>query len=604
MTRRTRILYAALSAALALLLVLPVFPARAAIVTEGKCGDGLYWKYASNVLTITGEGDMYDFVQKSTQNLPNEAPWRMLDTSIARIVIGEGCTGVGEYAFYGFAPVAEIVFPVSSLKRIGKYAFCGCQNMRRVNIPDSVESVGEYSFARCTALTSATLGSSVVTVADNMFSDCAALKTVTLSENCREIKAFAFNGCKVLSEIDLSRVSRIESLAFQNCALTSVAFGKNVSVMQTNAFYGCSSLADVTFDETASPRSVSALFLNGTPYYAALPDGVYTMFGGTVLMNKGQYTGQSLDVPEGIKMIAEIAFDNSVNLSSVAFPSTLETIGAYAFRDCNKLLTVYIPVGVVNLDKNCLGKYTESMSYLSLDGFKLISKGIGAAALYADSEVFAYECDHEFETVISSYNCEEGLIRREVCKYCGACVARELLPPAEHTFEVTVVAPGCETEGYTYGKCSLCGLEETTGVTAPLGHEMSDEWSVVSLGDCTHRGSAAKLCVRCGIPMEELILEKLGHTPSAEPVVLTVPSDDGLFCGCSVVYCDVCREIIDVTWIPVDGNGPDKAVSALHAALSGESAAPPVGSADYFADGVLNIKDIAALGKIMDIEGR
>ena len=44
MTKRNRILYAALSAAIALLLLLPVFPARAAIATEGVCGDGLYFE--------------------------------------------------------------------------------------------------------------------------------------------------------------------------------------------------------------------------------------------------------------------------------------------------------------------------------------------------------------------------------------------------------------------------------------------------------------------------------------------------------------------------------------------------------------------------------
>ena len=107
-----------------------------------------------------------------------------------------------------------------------------------------------------------------------------------------------------------------------------------------------------------------------------------------------------------------------------------------------------------------------------------------------------------------------------------------------------------------------------------------------------------------GEHLEELILEKFGHRPS-EPVVLTVPSEDGAYCGCSVVRCEVCREVIEVTWIPAgDGAGPDKATSSLREALSGIKDAPPTESADYFADGTLDIKDVAALGRIMNTEGR
>ena len=605
MILHTRRIYAALSALLALLLILPVVPARAAIATEGTCGDGLYWKYSGNVLTISGKGDMYDFVQKSSQNLPNEPPWRMLDTSCARIVIEEGCTGVGEYAFYGFAPVAEIVFPESSLKRIGSFAFSGCLNLKKITIPDSVEAVGQSAFARCSSATSAYIGSSVETIDANTFLGCSSLSSVALSENCRNILAYAFSGCNALSEIDLSHIARIESLAFQNCALASVSFGKELSAVQTNAFNGCSALSEVSFDESASLRSFSALFLNGTPYYDSLPDGLYTMFGGTVLSNKGKYAGASLEVPDGVAVIADLAFDNSPILSSVAFPETLKTVGAYAFRDCPKLLSVYIPESVVNLDTNCLGKYTDGISYVSLDDFLLISKGVGAAALYAEKEVFRYECDHEFETVVSSSDCEAGFFRREVCRFCGACVSRESLPPAEHTFEETVVEPGCESGGYTVRKCTICGHTETAYPTDPVGHTPSDEWSVVSLGSCSERGVAAILCKRCGAHLEELILERLGHKAAAEPIVLTVPSEDGAYCGCSVVYCEVCREIIEVTWIPAeDGNGPDGAKKSLCTALSGEGLTPPVESADYFSDGILNLKDIAALGRLIDIEGR
>ena len=169
MIRPYRTAVKALCSFIAVLLALPVMPSRAAVATEGVCGDDLYWRYDKNVLTISGTGDMYDFVQKSSQNRPNEAPWRMLNTSVARVRIEEGVTGIGEYAFYNFAPLAEIEFPENSLKRIGKYAFSGCQYLRTVRFPDSLESVGTGAFSKCRALETADFGSSPASVAPNMF---------------------------------------------------------------------------------------------------------------------------------------------------------------------------------------------------------------------------------------------------------------------------------------------------------------------------------------------------------------------------------------------------------------------------------------------------
>lgn len=643
MARKKRTESAPLSFLLALLIlisVFPAFPARAAIATEGVCGDNLTWRFSSNVLTVTGEGDMYDFLQKSSHNLPGEAPWRMLDTSTARVVIGEGVTSVGDYAFYGFSPLSEISLP-STLTRIGKSSFGNCQNLRFVRFPDALGSAGEYSFANCTSLKYADFGASSADVAKSMFSDDSSLETVTLSPENKNILTYAFSNCRALLNISLVHAERIEPLAFQNCPLTSVAFGKDVKVLQTNAFYGCSSLCDVTFDEEASPRSVSALFLNGTPYYNALPDGVYTMFGGTVLTNKGAYGGESLEIGEGVKVIADVAFDKSPSLKTVSFPSTLETVGAHAFRDCGKLRSVTLPPSVVNLDTNCLGKYTTGISYANVEDFEIYSYGVGAACVYASNEGFYYECLHEFETVTEVADCEEGGTEREVCRFCGACVSKIATPPAPHTYVRTVVPPSCGADGYTLLKCSVCGKEEVTDVVPGGEHVMSDVWSVLDEGSCDRRGLAAKVCVICGEPMETLILEKMGHslsgdavvikeasctaggvagricaecgktveteiiparghTPAADAVALTVPSGDGTLHGCSIVYCEVCRAVLETVW--TDG-GPGGTASALSGALGGAGDVD-LACADYNADGAIGLKDVLALKKLLSIKGR
>ena len=85
--------------------------------TSGTCGPDLTWHLTDNgVLTISGKGKMYDYSSL------NGAPWH--DYDIKRIIIGDGIT------------------------RIGGYAFFNCSALTSVTIPNSVTTIGEYAFSR------------------------------------------------------------------------------------------------------------------------------------------------------------------------------------------------------------------------------------------------------------------------------------------------------------------------------------------------------------------------------------------------------------------------------------------------------------------------
>ena len=68
--------------------------------------------------------------------------------------------------FYGSA-LENIKFP-SVLKRIEKETFCGCRNLRSVEIPDGVEYIGEESFEAC-ALESVVFPASVEVIDKGAF---------------------------------------------------------------------------------------------------------------------------------------------------------------------------------------------------------------------------------------------------------------------------------------------------------------------------------------------------------------------------------------------------------------------------------------------------
>ncbi|MCM1505138.1 MAG: leucine-rich repeat protein [Muribaculum sp.] len=63
------------------------------------------------------------------------------------------------------------------------------------------------------------------------------------------------------------------------------------------------------------------------------------------------FEGQTLSIPEGIRVIGEGAFAGST-IETVVFPSTLDSIGPYAFAGCRLLREVSLPSDVKHVGRN------------------------------------------------------------------------------------------------------------------------------------------------------------------------------------------------------------------------------------------------------------
>ena len=105
---------------------------------SGTCGPNLRWHLTDNgVLTISGKGKMYDY------SVVNEAPWSKSD--IKRIIIGDGVTTIGVYAFAGCSSLTSVTIP-NSVTTIGEEAFLFCRYLTSVTIPNSVTEIGGDAF--------------------------------------------------------------------------------------------------------------------------------------------------------------------------------------------------------------------------------------------------------------------------------------------------------------------------------------------------------------------------------------------------------------------------------------------------------------------------
>ncbi|MGN1412342.1 MAG: leucine-rich repeat protein [Oscillospiraceae bacterium] len=143
------------------------------ILKSGKCGDNLTWTLDKDMtLTISGTGDMYDFVETipMTTILVSGSftgvektgcytvPWKDYRENIKSIIIEDGITSIGELSFLGCTNVTSIIIP-SSVTTIGENAFSSRDsydtyqnklmytNKRMLVIPPSVTSLPDKFYS-------------------------------------------------------------------------------------------------------------------------------------------------------------------------------------------------------------------------------------------------------------------------------------------------------------------------------------------------------------------------------------------------------------------------------------------------------------------------
>ena len=127
---------------------------------SGTCGANLQWKLTDEgVLTITGTGEMQDYSGSSQ-------PWASY--SVKQVIIGDGVTTIGVYAFSGCSSLTSVTIP-KSVTTMGYNAFYNCSSLTSVTIPNSVTEIGEVAFYYCDSLKSVTIGNHVTSIATDAF---------------------------------------------------------------------------------------------------------------------------------------------------------------------------------------------------------------------------------------------------------------------------------------------------------------------------------------------------------------------------------------------------------------------------------------------------
>ncbi|MDR0989523.1 MAG: leucine-rich repeat domain-containing protein [Prevotellaceae bacterium] len=188
-------------------------------VDSGVCGTNLTWTLTDDgVLTISGEGEMTDY------DYYDNTPWSKYLPEIKTILMKEGVT------------------------TIGSYAFKSCTGLSSVSISGSVTTIRTAAFFECIRLSFVAIPGSVTTIGMGAFYNCTSLSSITIPNNIRRIESDTFAKCSGLSSVIIpNSVATIGSSAFIECTgLSSVTISGNATIIGNYAFAGCEKLATVT----------------------------------------------------------------------------------------------------------------------------------------------------------------------------------------------------------------------------------------------------------------------------------------------------------------------------------------------------------------------
>jgi hypothetical protein len=140
--------------------------------------------------------------------------------------------------------ITSVVIP-EGVTKIGDYAFKECSNLTSVTLPQSLTSLGTGAFEK-TNITAVSLPAALTDIGIQVFLYCKNLKTVTIAEGITIIPMGMFSGCTALAAIALpASIERIYDSAFSSCsALTAVTLPETVEKFEFGweAFNGCSKL--------------------------------------------------------------------------------------------------------------------------------------------------------------------------------------------------------------------------------------------------------------------------------------------------------------------------------------------------------------------------
>ncbi len=278
------------------------------------------------------------------------------------------------------------------------------------------------------------------------------------------------------------------------------------------------------------------------PYICSVDGVVFTKDMKTLLRFPTNHTDTMYEIPDGVEVIGERAFDQGWNLTQIKIPDSVTTIENRAFSTCQELFRLYVGKGIKTIGDYAFGNCAKladvycSFPETKLDEISISTKGnanlLNAKFHFDDSD---HECEYVFSKVVPPTCLYDGYTLY-VCSICGSEYEDDYVPATEEHNIVVVgtTNPTCTEKGYTTYACTLCGGSYSSDFIPALGHNYEETGTPPGTSECV----MTYLCSVCGYSYTSN-----GHTKVVTPAKVPTMTEAGTTrdercSNCGLVYVE------------------------------------------------------------------
>lgn len=330
------------------------------------------------------------------------------------IEIPEGVTEIAAYSL-SYKNLNNIKIP-STIKSIGAHAFNEAWEVTHMDsngyvvyngillsadnaqgeviIPDSINCIGDFAFSDNYNITSVAIHSKVKRIGKYSFSGCKNLKKASIEEGIEVIGKNAFAECFKLKNAKIpSTVKELGVQAFEPSSATQdTNSGTSEGLVISNGVLlsGKDAKGDVVIPDGVTKIAERAFYNNQNITSVKIPKTVTEMgwiaFAGSSI--------KSVEIPGSVKSVGNTAFEHCTSLEEVEIGEGVQTIGHAAFSQCGRIKKINLPSSVTKIESSAF------MGCESLETFNY-----GENIVVADGAFFGTKFDG---VIVSRGNVSEG----------------------------------------------------------------------------------------------------------------------------------------------------------------------------------------------------
>lgn len=213
-----------------------------------------------------------------------------------------------------------------------------------------VTRIEEYSFSFFDKFESIFIPNTIIYIDEKAFSSCDGFSNIIVDENNEYYKSldgnlYSKDGKKLIryapgkKEEEFKTPDEVTDISVRAFSysnnLKRCYISSNVTNIDNQAFSDCKNLISIIVDKD----NQTYLSLNNCLYskdkkrFIKYPEGI----------------GGNFVIEEGVEVIEDYAFEDSLKLTNVTIPNTVTTIGNYAFSNCNYIEKLELPSSIISI---------------------------------------------------------------------------------------------------------------------------------------------------------------------------------------------------------------------------------------------------------------